>query len=496
MDSDMDRETLKSYIYTTIDEYKYDVGLEDFQITMEDHQINITKNIINYGKCINENGENIINNFDKVSIISIIEACFKIYVDKHIQNIQEKLNFLNSIVSPEQRSTEWYAFRDSIISASDAKKACGNPYSKYYKELILKKLGYELPILHCDATIHGTIFEVVSQRVYETRKGVSIREYGCIRHRDYPFGASPDGIVNSIDVDHPNSTLSKISLIGRMLEIKNPFSREITRQIKDEYMYQMQLQLEVCNLPICDFLECNIRSAMMKYNKLNKTRTYTPIYDSIIEFLSDSLSPEDIPTLPINPGIPICNHSKDGNERGILLEFIKMSPGSSSQYKSVIFPIEVPYSFEAIETWKEEIIETMDNLGFQLNKVHFWKLFEFDIKIVERDDKFWNSTLKPGLLYFWKQVEYCKTLTQEERMAYFGDLLELVNEPENTISQQLTPQQQQQQSINEDMLQDEEFKKSIQHEPIEPKLIRKRKVKPDNFLVDIDSVSQYKFSDE
>ena len=44
-------------------------------------------------------------------------------------------------------------------------------------------------------------------------------------------------------------------LFGRMLEIKNVVSREITGIQKSEYWIQMQLQMEVCELNECDFLE-------------------------------------------------------------------------------------------------------------------------------------------------------------------------------------------------------------------------------------------------
>ena len=39
------------------------------------------------------------------------------------------------------------------------------------------------------------------------------------------------------------------------LEIKNVVSREITEIPKFDYWIQMQLQMEVCNLDECDFLE-------------------------------------------------------------------------------------------------------------------------------------------------------------------------------------------------------------------------------------------------
>ena len=44
-----------------------------------------------------------------------------------------------------------------------------------------------------------------------------------------------------------------------MLEIKNIVNREITGIPKKEYWVQMQLQMEVCNLPECDFLETRFK---------------------------------------------------------------------------------------------------------------------------------------------------------------------------------------------------------------------------------------------
>ena len=78
------------------------------------------------------------------------------------------------------------------------------------------------------------------EKVYNTR----LYEMGCMKHPTLAFlGASPDGI-NCLE-NHP--------LYGRMLEIKNPVSREITGVPKDEYWVQMQLQMEVANLDRCDF---------------------------------------------------------------------------------------------------------------------------------------------------------------------------------------------------------------------------------------------------
>ena len=90
----------------------------------------------------------------------------------------------------------------------------------------------------------GHKYEPLSILFYEYYNDVRVEEFGCVPHKSVPFlAASPDGIVTS---QRQN---------GRMLEIKNVVSREITKTPKMEYWIQMQLQMEVCDLKDCDFVE-------------------------------------------------------------------------------------------------------------------------------------------------------------------------------------------------------------------------------------------------
>ena len=92
----------------------------------------------------------------------------------------------------------------------------------------------------------GQKFEPVSILYYEYINNTKVDEFGCIPHKDHSFiAASPDGIICD----------DSSELFGRMLEIKNVVSREITGIPKMEYWIQMQLQMEVCDLNECDFLE-------------------------------------------------------------------------------------------------------------------------------------------------------------------------------------------------------------------------------------------------
>ena len=55
--------------------------------------------------------------------LDIIYNNFKNYNDK-INN--DKLNYLRNIYQPEQRSDEWYNFRNNLITASNAYKIFGS----------------------------------------------------------------------------------------------------------------------------------------------------------------------------------------------------------------------------------------------------------------------------------------------------------------------------------------------------------------------------------
>jgi hypothetical protein len=96
----------------------------------------------------------------------------------------------------------------------------------------------------------GVKYEPLTVMLYEQRNRAKVGNFGCIRHETYPFiGASPDGIV--INEESP--------AFGRMLEIKNVVSREITGIPKMDYWVQTQVQMEVCNLNECDFLETQFK---------------------------------------------------------------------------------------------------------------------------------------------------------------------------------------------------------------------------------------------
>ena len=161
---------------------------------------------------------------------------------------EEQVKYLMNIEQPEQRTQEWYEFRYNHITGSNAWKLYTTESAKnqlYYEKLAPFTVDTTKRTNTSDNPLNwGHKYEPITTMLYEHKNNVKIGEFGCIPHKDIPFlAASPDGIVISENMK------------GRMLEIKNVVSREITGTPKMEYYIQMQLQMEVCDLDDCDFVE-------------------------------------------------------------------------------------------------------------------------------------------------------------------------------------------------------------------------------------------------
>jgi putative phage-type endonuclease len=186
--------------------------------------------------------------YDKTYIIK--DSCNQsINLTINFNKIRNQLNYLNNIVQAEQRSDEWYIFRRSTLTASNIYKIFQSDYSQ--SQLIIEKSEpidvNKFKVTNLNSPLHwGQKYEPVSLLYYEHINNTKVSQFGCIPHAKYSYiAASPDGIVCD----------ESSELYGRMIEIKNVVSREINSIPKMEYWVQMQLQMEVCNLNECDFLE-------------------------------------------------------------------------------------------------------------------------------------------------------------------------------------------------------------------------------------------------
>ena len=142
-----------------------------------------------------------------------------------------------------QRSPGWYKFRRERLTASDIGTILGSNSYGCPEEVLVKKCGVDTYSWSA-ACQHGIKYEPITTILYASLNRTNVWEYGCITHPRHAFiGASPDGITDE----------------GIMVEIKNPYSRTITGIPKMSYYDQMQIQLEVCGLDICDFVESSIK---------------------------------------------------------------------------------------------------------------------------------------------------------------------------------------------------------------------------------------------
>ena len=141
----------------------------------------------------------------------------------------------------DQRSDNWYALRNTMLTASDVATAIGdNPFEKPGK-LLLKKV---VPSLNTfkgnEATLHGQKYEPAARDLYCEKYNEVATEIGLVQHRVHKWlGGSPDGITNS----------------GKLIEIKCPLSRKIKPECPKYYLPQIQILLDVLDLEECDFIQ-------------------------------------------------------------------------------------------------------------------------------------------------------------------------------------------------------------------------------------------------
>jgi hypothetical protein len=204
--------------------------------------------------------------------------------------------------------------------------------------------------------------------VYEHRNHTTLGEFGCIQHDTYPFiGASPDGI--NIEPASP--------IYGRMVEIKNIVNREITGRPKEEYWIQTQIQMEVCDLDECDFVETRFKE-----------------YDSKEDYDAD--------------GTVTQGYTASGNEKGVILWF--QTAPKLTQYGDISPPTQLyeyapigatPYEYDK---WEVEMFAKHERLGSIWVRTIYWYLDQYSCVLVRRN-RLWFEEAAPVLEQLWKTIE-------------------------------------------------------------------------------------------
>jgi hypothetical protein len=223
--------------------------------------------------------------------------------------------------------------------------------------------------VNTESPLHwGQKYEPVTAMVYASMFGAELEEFGCIRHREYPFlGASPDGIVTSSKEE---------GAIGRMVEIKNIVNREITGAPLEAYWVQVQLQLEVCDLEECDFVETRFREL--------------PDADAFAAVPSDE---------------------KGSDHRGIILYFLSNTQvGSTPHY--VYMPLDVEAGTSSPEdrrstreAWIAAKRTEMRAKDYLLYQTIYWVLDEISVVRIRRNRRWFEAAL-PVLRETWRTIEH------------------------------------------------------------------------------------------
>ena len=153
-----------------------------------------------------------------------------------INNIVEHVRNLDQI---EQRTPEWYAARENMITASDIASVLGvNPYKS--RQALLKNKVDPPEYVSNFATIHGNKYEDEARFLFGKLYNLETWDVGLFRHNEYKWiGGSPDGIASD----------------GSLLEIKCPVKREIKHEIPVYYYPQVQICMEVLDIPKCYFIQ-------------------------------------------------------------------------------------------------------------------------------------------------------------------------------------------------------------------------------------------------
>ena len=293
--------------------------------------------------------------------------------NKTKKEIEHILSNLNQQPAIKQRTKEWYEIRQTCFSASNLWKVFSSQAQQ--NSLIYEKCNVDTnqkrtrEVSNAKNPLNwGIKYEPVSIQIYEHKnQGTKVKtDYSCILHSKYScIGASPDGIIISGEN------------VGRMVEVKNIYNREITGIPLDEYWVQMQIQMETCDLEECDFLETRIQE-----------------YETEVAFYQDSLA----------------------EYKGVVLFFLaKPEEANQEQEKSAFFeymPLYISLDKPSIQKWIEDMQEK--HREYILYETAYWKLDEYSCTLVERNND-WFSAVLPKIEAAWKMVETERITGYEHR---------------------------------------------------------------------------------
>jgi hypothetical protein len=207
----------------------------------------------------------------------------------------------------------------------------------------------------------GQKYEPVTAMIYQQKNRTKLGEYGCIIHPDWKFiGASPDGI--NVDSESP--------LYGRMVEIKNIVNRAIDGVPSLAYWIQTQIQMEVCDLDECDFVETRFKGFAGKQEWLESEVEYKGVICTFV------------------PRIKIC-HTMATRQTPLAAP-----PPSFNEY----------WIYDAQKDPEEWIQSKKDqHPDFVLSACDYWGLDQYSCVLIKRNRE-WFLAAVPKIEKLWKTI--------------------------------------------------------------------------------------------
>lgn len=274
---------------------------------------------------------------------------------------EKEVNRVKQLPQIEQRSEAWYKNYRSVLTASEFAAIFANGKKK--RDLVASKAfppteqisSYRLacPTDEMNAIGWGIRFESVVKQIIEHHDDCKIYECGRVQHAtNIPLAASPDGIFESSQ--NPKQ-------IGRLVEIKCPYSRPIGAEIPADYWIQMQIQMEVTELDECEYIEVSLISR--RANQKEPVDLSGTLMQGIVYLLKQDV--------------------KEGE------------------------PFDYKYVYGDIGTKKKPAFPE----GYTLLETIPWGFKGWHRKIVQRDRTWYKATV-PWQEAFWSDVELARQSTQ------------------------------------------------------------------------------------
>lgn len=301
--------------------------------------------------------QNLLTIVNDAYLLFLSEATNPTWQRMSLEQRKEKVNRIKNLPQIEQRTQAWYENYRSVLTASEfsslfssAKKRRDCIMSKAFPPSIEEKtFRLACPTSEISAIGWGIRFENVVKQILELKDQSIIYESGRLIHPTNPrLAASPDGIVE---------TSPHKEKVGRLVEIKCPYSRAIGGEIPFEYWIQMQIQMEVCDLDECEYIEVEIHS--MRPGK---------------EYV-------DMSGNKIKGNLYVCKQIVEEDQ-----------------------PFDYKYAYGAIGS--TNLPESVPQ-GYSIVETVPWSMTKWHRKVVHRDREWFEAT-KPWQDAFWADVERAK----------------------------------------------------------------------------------------